>query len=49
MDLCNARDIALENKRVCNGLFAAHINAASARKKSGMRTFNECMAMTDLG
>lgn len=49
MDLCNARDIALENKSFCNGLFRPHVNVASVRKKSGVRTFNECITMTDLG
>lgn len=49
MDSCNAKDIALEHRRLGNRLFRESIYVDSAREKSGMRTFNEWVVRTDLG
>lgn len=49
MDSCNARDMALEHRRLSNRLFRESIYVDSAREKSGMGTFNEWVVMTDLG
>lgn len=46
---CNVRNIVLEYKRLCNGLFWIYIYVDLVRKKLGVRICNECVVMIYLG